>query len=255
MFARLQYMRCRFNHAIPHCEVTVQMRIASIIDISLVDVPGIPVTVIFTGGCNFDCPYCQNAQLIPKQSGSETAIQVVVERTKGSLSSGCCITGGEPTIHRDLPVLLKRLRRGAGYHLNLNTQGSVPSVLKSCLPYLDSVWFDIKADPKRYREVVRTTQDPWPDVRRSLDLVMKSDVLFWPRTTYVGNLMFPRDIEAILSFLEEVGYSGEYVVQKYVASAGTRKEEASQLKMPKREEIEPVIAKAPPGIKVRLELF
>jgi pyruvate formate lyase activating enzyme len=231
------------------------MRIASIIDVSLVDVPGIPVSVVFTGGCNFDCPYCQNAQLIPESSGTDLPIKAVVAKTEGSLSNGCCITGGEPTIHRDLPQLLKELRRKKDYHLNLNTQGSRPDVLKHCLPYLDSVWFDIKGDPKRYREVVRTSYDPWPKVRESIDLVMGSDAAFWPRTTYAGNLMSAQDVRAILGHLDEIGFRGRYVVQRYVASAGTRKTEVPNLRIPKREELEPLVKDVPLGIKMHLELF
>lgn len=231
------------------------MRIASVIDISLVDVPGIPVTALFTGGCNFDCPYCQNAQLIPLTSGTTMPIRSIVEKTKGSLSSGCCITGGEPTIHRDLPQLLKELRRKDSYHINLNTQGSVPAVLKQCLPYVDSVWFDIKADPNRYRQVVRSAFEPWPRVRESMELVMNSDAAFWPRTTYVGNLMSTEDIQAILNLLEKIGFQGQYVVQRYVESAGTRRAESSQLRAPRRDEIEPLAKNTPSGIKMRLEPF
>jgi pyruvate formate lyase activating enzyme len=231
------------------------MRIASVIDVSLVDVPGIPVSVVFTGGCNFDCPYCQNAQLIPESSGTDMPIRAIIAKTEGSLSGGCCITGGEPTIHRDLPQLLKELRRKRDYHLNLNTQGSRPDVLKHCLPYLNSVWFDIKTDPTRYREVVRTPYDPWSKVRESIDLVMHSDAAFWPRTTYAGNLMSTHDIQAILRFLGEIGFRGDYVVQKYLASAGTRKTEVAKLRMPTRDELEPLTRDTPPGIKMRLELF
>ncbi|MHA2374127.1 MAG: radical SAM protein, partial [Candidatus Thorarchaeota archaeon] len=76
-----------------------KMRVASIIDISLVDVPGIPVTVIFTGGCNFDCPYCQNAELISLSSGEDLSPSEIVARARGHLTDGYCISGGEPTIH------------------------------------------------------------------------------------------------------------------------------------------------------------
>ena len=128
--------------------VSHRMRLASIIDISLVDVPGIPVTVIFTGGCNFDCPYCQNATLIANDSGEETTPQQLVAQVRDFLSDGFCITGGEPTIHPDLPDHLKALRFEIGGHLNLNTQGSVPSVLEKSLPFLDSVWLLFVTLPK-----------------------------------------------------------------------------------------------------------
>ncbi|MHA2177560.1 MAG: radical SAM protein, partial [Candidatus Thorarchaeota archaeon] len=81
------------------------MRVASIIDISLIDVPGIPVTVLFTAGCNMDCSFCQNAEIIPTESGQEMGIPDIVNKLTGNLTDGYCISGGEPTIHKDLPVL------------------------------------------------------------------------------------------------------------------------------------------------------
>jgi len=229
------------------------MRIASIIDISLVDVPKIPVTVLFTAGCNFDCPYCQNAELIPLSSGESMTISDIVSRARGHLVDGYCVTGGEPTIHKDLPELLKALKEDCDCHINLNTQGSVPSVLERSLPYIDSVWFDMKASPAQYMGTVRTAHDPWPKVLQSLELLLDSNVLFWPRTTYVGNLTTPDDIKAILEVLHELGFNGEYLVQNYIDSAGTRAEEVAAFETPNREEIEPLRSILPSGITMRLE--
>ncbi len=205
------------------------MRIASIIDISLVDVPRIPVTVIFTGGCNFDCPYCQNASLIPRSSGEELSHDDIIAKMDDFLSDGFCITGGEPTIQNDLPDFLGALRKRIGGHINLNTQGSIPTTLKRSLPFLDSVWFDIKASPSHYQVVSRTKHDPWPYIRESIDLVLRADAEFWPRTTYVGNLLSPQDLVDILEFLEGVGFDGTYTIQNYVQSAGVRPDETSHL--------------------------
>ncbi|HDD67188.1 MAG TPA: radical SAM protein [Candidatus Thorarchaeota archaeon] len=229
------------------------MRIASIIDISLVDVPGIPVTVIFTAGCNFDCPYCQNAELIPRDSGEEMAPEEVVRRTQGFLSEGFCVTGGEPTIHGDLPDLLEALRGQDPRHINLNTQGSVPNILRRSLPFLDSVWFDLKAAPGRYRDVVRTRSNPWPRIEESLRLLLDSSAKVWPRTTYVGNLLTPEDIREIMDVLVELGFSGEYLVQNYVDSQGVRPSEAEQLRVPSADELDDVVRNSPRGIRVRLD--
>ena len=229
------------------------MRIASIIDISLVDVPKIPVTVIFTAGCNFDCSYCQNAELIPISSGENMTIPDIVAHARGHLVDGYCITGGEPTIHKDLPELLKALKEDRDCHINLNTQGSVPFVLERSLPYIDSVWFDVKASPSQYVGTVRTSHNPWPRVLQSMKILLDSDVLFWPRTTYVGNLTTPDDIKAILEILHELGFRGEYLIQNYIDSAGTRTEEVAGFEKPNREEIEPLLFKLPSGISMRLE--
>ncbi len=229
------------------------MRIASVLDISLVDVPGIPVTVIFTGGCNFDCPYCHNASLIPHDSGQELPIDEIVSQSTGHLSDGFCITGGEPTLHPDLPDLLRALKEQTGSHINLNTQGSFPAILRKCLPYLDSVWFDLKASRERYATVVRTKYDPWPKVEESFRMIMDSDVALWPRTTYAAGLMSPDDILGILEFLGEVGFSGEYLIKNYIHSSGVREEAQHLCIPPKEEDLADVVNHAPPGVTVRFE--
>ncbi len=229
------------------------MRIATVIDISLVDVPKIPVTVIFTGGCNMDCGYCQNAEIIPLDSGTEMAIPDIVESVRGNLSDGYCITGGEPTIHKDLPLLLKALRDDGAGHINLNTQGSVPDVLEKCLPYLDSVWFDMKTIPERYAEITRVKSDPWARVLRSIKLLIESDVGFWPRTTYVGQLMNADEIQRIANLLHEFGFQGEYLIQNYKKSTGTRESLVADFEEPNQSELDPLLDSMPSGITLKLE--
>jgi pyruvate formate lyase activating enzyme len=229
------------------------LRIGSIIDVSLIDVPSIPVTVIFTAGCNMDCPYCQNAELIALDSGVEMPIYEIVRKAQGNLTEGYCITGGEPTIHSDLPVLLESLRNDTASHINLNTQGSVPKKLEQCLPFLDSVWFDMKAPPERYQEITRSKSNLWPKIQRSISMLLESDVKFWPRTTYADGLMSSEDIELIMQTLAHIGYKGEYVVQNYIESNGVRPSETYQLLKPNCEEIETIRENAPPGIALRLD--
>lgn len=230
------------------------MRVASIIDISLVDVPGIPVTVLFTAGCNMDCSFCQNAEIIPRKSGQEMSISDIVNKLTGNLTDGYCITGGEPTIHKDLTDLLKILRlEDKSKHINLNTQGLIPSVLEKSLPYLDSVWFDIKTTPDRYSEVVRVKRDPWPTVVKSIQLLLDSDVRFWPRTTYVGGLTLPTEILEISGLLKEMGFEGDYLVQNFKKSSGTREKDVSDYHEPDLAELESIVDKIPPSINLKLE--
>ena len=232
----------------------MNMRVASIIDISLVDVPGIPVTVLFTAGCNMDCSFCQNAEIIPKKTGEEMLVSEIVDKLTGNLTNGYCITGGEPTIHKDLPDLLKTLRLDdKTKHINLNTQGSIPSILELSLPYLDSVWFDIKTTPDRYSEVARVKRDPWSRVVKSIKLLLDSGVRFWPRTTYVGGLTLPSEILKIAELLKEMGFEGDYLVQNFKKSSGTRKQDVSEFSEPDIAELESIVNKIPTGINLKLE--
>jgi pyruvate formate lyase activating enzyme len=229
------------------------MRFASIIDVSLVDVPKIPVTVIFLAGCNFDCPYCQNAEIIPVDSGTELSPEEIASRASGFLTDGYCITGGDPTTQKELPDLIGLLKSDPDKHMNLNSQGSVPSVLERSLPFLDSVWFDVKTAPEKYKEVVRTKTDPWSRVRKSIELIMDSDADFWPRTTYVGGLMSADDIREILDFLSEIGFKGEYLIQNYMESSGTREGDVEGFYQAPESEVAGLVESAPSGIGVRLE--
>ena len=229
------------------------MRVSSIIDISLVDVPGIPVTVLFTAGCNLDCPYCQNAEIIPLDSGEEITIDLLVEQLRGNLTDGYCITGGEPTIQKDLPELLRELRLEKSKHINLNTQGTVPDILKKSIPFLDSVWFDMKTIPECYREVTRVKNNPWPRVERSIKLILDSEVSFWPRTTYVGGLTKPSDILKISEILKDFGFEGSYVIQNYIKSSGTREEDVKGFTEPLLDEAKSILGKIPEGITIQFE--
>lgn len=229
------------------------MRVASIIDISLVDVPGIPVTVLFTAGCNLDCPYCQNAEIIPLSSGAELSIEAIVEKMSGHLTDGYCITGGEPTIQKDLPALLSQLSSEDDKHINLNTQGTVPDVLEKALPYLNSVWFDIKTIPESYCEVTRVSANPWSRIEKSLRLIQTSKSMLWPRTTYVGGLNKPSDILTIANLLSDIGYEGEYVVQNFKKSTGTRVADVENFYEPAADELNSIVDQIPPSITLRLE--
>ncbi|TXT57502.1 MAG: hypothetical protein BAJATHORv1_10204 [Candidatus Thorarchaeota archaeon] len=229
------------------------MRIGSIIDVSLVDVPGIPVSVIFTSGCNFNCPYCQNADLISHDSGSEVSILEIISRVSGHFVDGYCITGGEPTLQNELPDLLASLRESTDGHINLNTQGSVPNILEKCLPYLDSVWFDIKTSPESYKSISRTKQNPWDKVVKSLKMILQSSVELWPRTTYTGILMEPKDVVRIAEELQKLDFSGKYTVQNYIASTGVRAEEKIHLREPQKSEITEILDLIPPTITINLE--
>ncbi|MHA3964221.1 MAG: anaerobic ribonucleoside-triphosphate reductase activating protein [Candidatus Thorarchaeota archaeon SMTZ1-45] len=229
------------------------MRVASIIDISLVDVPGIPVTVLFTAGCNLDCPYCQNAEIIPLTSGEKITIDDLVLKLRGNLTDGYCITGGEPTIQKDLPDLLRKLRFEATKHVNLNTQGTVPDVLQKSIPYLDSVWFDIKTIPERYCDVTRVSNNPWPRVEQSIKMILDSNVAFWPRTTYVGGLIKPNEIIRISELLSNLGFSGEYTIQNFVKSAGTRAADVKNFTEPNLDEVKSLTSQIPDSISLRFE--
>ena len=101
--------------------------------------------------------------------------------------------------------------------------------------------------------MTRVESDPWPRVERSIQLILDSKISFWPRTTYVGGLTEPSDILRISELLSELGFEGEYVVQNFMKSAGTREADVEGFTEPNLDEPKTVFNQIPEGIIVRFE--
>lgn len=130
------------------------MKIGGFVKQSLIDYPGKVAAIVFTQGCNFRCGYCHNPQLVlPElfyQSPSIPVDEVLAylqERKKWL--DGVVITGGEPTIHKDLPAFLKKIK-DMGYQVKLDTNGSDPYMLEQIIKekLVDSIAMDIKILPE-----------------------------------------------------------------------------------------------------------
>ena len=107
------------------------MQIKGLQKLTLLDYPGKVACTVFTAGCNFRCPFCHNASLVlsPKE-GEEITEEVFfsfLQKRKGMLT-GVCVTGGEPTLQKDLPAFLKKIKE-LGFAVKLDTNGYRPETL------------------------------------------------------------------------------------------------------------------------------
>ena len=114
---------------------------------TLLDFPGKVACTIFTGGCNFRCPFCHNALLVTenfKADFTEDEILSFLEKRKGLLD-GVCITGGEPLLQPDIADFIRKIKE-MGYAVKLDTNGSFPGKLKALVAdgLIDYVAMDIK---------------------------------------------------------------------------------------------------------------
>lgn len=130
------------------------MQICGLNKTTLLDYPGHVAATVFLGGCNFRCPYCHNSDLVlnpgltPFITPDE--LNAFLAKRKNILS-GICITGGEPTLHKDLPEFIKNIK-DFGYCVKLDTNGTNPGLLQMLLNdnLLDYIAMDIKSDMEHY---------------------------------------------------------------------------------------------------------
>lgn len=182
---------------------------------TLLDYPGLVAATIFTGGCNFKCPYCHNYSLIsPTTSNSvysEDEILSFLKRRSGILK-GVCITGGEPTLHNELPTFIKKVK-SLSLKVKLDTNGSNPTMLKNLVnnKWIDYVAMDIKTSPNKYSQI---TNNPsvLSSVLESVHFLKDSTIPYEFRTTIVKELHSDNEILEIGHWLKGCN---QYFLQTY----------------------------------------
>ncbi len=192
------------------------MRIGGLIKFSLIDYPQKVAATIFTQGCNYRCPYCHNADLVLpenfKELIPEDEILDFLNKRKDKLKA-VVITGGEPTLHHDLPEFLRKIKE-LGYSVKLDTNGSNPEMLKILFEQklVDYIAMDVKAPFEKYDLLTGISADV-SVVKESIDLITKSGIEHEFRTTVIKSLLSYDDIQKMYALVPKTSL---YKLQEFV---------------------------------------
>ncbi|PIO00443.1 anaerobic ribonucleoside-triphosphate reductase activating protein [archaeon CG10_big_fil_rev_8_21_14_0_10_43_11] len=187
--------------------------IAGVQKTSLIDYPQHVSFVVFTGGCNFRCPYCHNPELVEPASQplSERDVLADIARRKKIIDS-VCVTGGEPTLHKALKPFLEGVK-ALGLSVKLDTNGTNPAFLKELVDgeLVDYVAMDIKAPLDAYTRAtgVKTNANA---LRASIRFIIKSGISHEFRTTFVPGVVSKQDVPRIL---KEIKGAQQYCIQQF----------------------------------------
>lgn len=196
------------------------MHIHGLNRLTLLDYPGHTGATIFLGSCNFRCPFCQNGSLVlsPESQPGIPLDEVLsfLKKRKGILD-GVCISGGEPTLHSDLPFLIKSIK-DLGYLVKLDTNGTRPGLIQSLHRegLIDFVAMDIKSSRERY-DLAAGVSVSLDSVCESVEYLKTRDIDYEFRTTVVRELHTARDFKSIGEWLEG---AKAYYLQAYRDSSG-----------------------------------
>ena len=88
------------------------MKLYGLQKMTLLDYPGHVACTVFTGGCDFRCPFCHNYELATGAAPAlmETGELLAFLKKRQGLLDGVAITGGEPCLQRELPALMRDIR-------------------------------------------------------------------------------------------------------------------------------------------------
>lgn len=193
---------------------------------TLLDYPGSVAATLFTGGCNFRCPFCHNGNIVRKDKFLipllEEEIFSFLQKRRNVLT-GVCITGGEPTLHPDLPELITQIKK-LGYLVKLDTNGTNPQMLHDLIHagLIDYCAMDIKNSPEKYGATTGFSTDhskfDLTDIESSVRIIMhQKQIPYEFRTTIVREFHDEADILAIAQWISD---AKAYFLQSYTDSDG-----------------------------------
>ncbi|MFH0875734.1 MAG: anaerobic ribonucleoside-triphosphate reductase activating protein [archaeon] len=174
-----------------------------------------PSATVFLSRCNFSCPFCHNPELVSgyekiKSMPEDEVISFLISRKQWY--DGVCITGGEPTLHKDLPKFISRLKK-EGFKVKLDTNGTNPKMIAVLLEQnlVDYIAMDIKSPFEKYDFITRVKTDI-AAIKESIKLIMESNIDYEFRTTIIPKFHKKEDIIAIA---KAISGAKRYVLQQF----------------------------------------
>lgn len=171
------------------------MKFSGLQKVSLIDYPNKVASVLFTPGCNLRCPFCHNWRITvdPKPPFLQEAVALRILESRKKYVDAVVVTGGEPTMHRELPKFLAKLKR-RGFQVKLDTNGFYPEVLEECLPYVDYVALDLKTSLEKYKLLGAKSTN---GLLRAVEMLKMGKVAYEFRTTVVPEIITAKDMTRI----------------------------------------------------------
>jgi pyruvate formate lyase activating enzyme len=199
------------------------MKILGLQKQSLIEYPGKISAVIFLGSCNLRCQFCYVPHLVlpeeikkQKEIPQKEIFSFLKERK--NFLEAVAITGGEPTINKDLPKIIKKIKK-LGYLVELETNGTNPEMLKSLIEekLIDYVAMDIKHrldDFKKYKEITGgvLTKKMFENIKKSVKILLSGKIDYELRTTIIKEFHKKEDI---LEICKEIQRAKTYYLQNY----------------------------------------
>lgn len=195
------------------------MQIHGLNKTTLLDYPGHLAATIFTGGCNFRCPFCHNKTLVLSPDLQPTINEddiLTFLKKRQSILEGICITGGEPTLQPDLLPFLEKVKK-LGYLIKLDTNGYHPTTIKKLVAYnlIDYIAMDIKTSLDEYHKVACIPLFNIELIKESVSFIMSSNIDYEFRTTIVQEL---HSTETIFQIRDWIQGCKSYYLQNFQES-------------------------------------
>lgn len=174
--------------------------------LTLIDYPDKVACTIFTFGCNFRCGFCHNPELIVDDGRPDLKREDIIKflEEREGLLDAVCITGGEPTINKDLPDFISKIK-SMGFLVKLDTNGSNPKMIEELInkKLVDYIAMDIKGPIEIYDEIAEVKVNK-EDVKKSVEIIKNRVKNYEFRITVVPTVFKEEHVKMIVEWLGDV---------------------------------------------------
>jgi pyruvate formate lyase activating enzyme len=202
--------------------ILVAEPIFSITPFTLLDYPGKTACIIWFAGCNMECLYCYNPDIVNGKGRLSYEDALKFLRTRKGLLDGVVLSGGECTMHKGLEHFIREIRE-LGMMVKMDTNGSNTALISKLVraEQLDYIALDFKAPADKFRKITRSGL--FNRFEKTLDLLInnRSAMTFEVRSTIHSGLLDKEAMNEMIDYLEDKGYKGIYYLQNFLNDTET----------------------------------
>jgi pyruvate formate lyase activating enzyme len=202
------------NNELISLKENVSKPIYSLTPFTLLDYPHKSACILWFAGCNMRCLYCYNPEIVLGKGSISFEKTLSFLQTRKNLLDAVVFSGGECLLHKKIIPLITQVKK-MGFLVKIDTNGSSPEVMQELLNQnlIDYIALDYKAPKSQFQTI--TQSDLYDSFEKTLDLIQKAKIPFEVRTTYHSHLLTEEDLAAMVSYLEEKKYIGNYYMQYF----------------------------------------
>lgn len=197
----------------------MRVTIGGIQKTSLLDYPEKISAIVFTQGCNFNCGYCHNPQLLNSKTKNDIySVDVFFDFLKKRIGKldGVVITGGEATLQPDLKEFIQEIR-AMNFLVKLDTNGYKPEIIENLISenLINYIAMDIKGPLYKYSDITQKTIDT-NKIKDSVNIILNSKIDYEFRTTVLPKQISIQDFHEIGKLIKN---AKKYYLQKFVVQS------------------------------------
>ena len=192
----------------------VKTPIYSLTPFTLLDYPHKSACILWFAGCNMRCLYCYNPEIVLGKGSLSFENILSFLQSRKNLLDAVVFSGGECLLQKKIIPLITEVKK-MGFLIKIDTNGSSVEVMQQLLNLnlIDYIALDYKSSESKFQAI--TQSNLFDSFEKTLELILQTKIPFEVRTTFHSDLLTEDDLSAMVHYLGNKNYTGNYYIQYF----------------------------------------